>query len=94
MKAMAEHKTVSVARFGSFSAKKSVLREYRNPRTGEPVDVPVKWRPKFTPSGTVLKKWVETGVQPARKPTKAEKKESTKAKTEKKESTPAPTATT
>lgn len=38
---------VSVAGFGIFSAKKRAARTARNPRTGEPVEVPEMNVPKF-----------------------------------------------
>jgi DNA-binding protein HU-beta len=41
---------VSVAGFGIFSAKKRAARTARNPRTGEPVQVPEMNVPKFRAS--------------------------------------------
>jgi DNA-binding protein HU-beta len=41
---------VSVAGFGIFSAKMRAARTARNPRTGEPIDVPAMRVPKFRAS--------------------------------------------
>lgn len=38
---------VSIAGFGIFSAKERAARTARNPRTGEPVEVPAMTVPKF-----------------------------------------------
>lgn len=45
---------VSMVGFGNFEAAHQPARTARNPRTGEAVDVPAKYVPKFKPS-TVLK---------------------------------------
>ena len=42
-----EGNEVSIAGFGAFTAKMRAARTARNPRTGEPVDVPAKRVPKF-----------------------------------------------
>jgi len=41
---------VSIAGFGIFSAKMRAARTARNPRTGEPIDVPAMRVPKFRAS--------------------------------------------
>jgi DNA-binding protein HU-beta len=45
-----EGEEVSVAGFGIFSAKMRAARTARNPRTGEPIDVPAMRVPKFRAS--------------------------------------------
>ncbi|PCI20907.1 DNA-binding protein HU [Candidatus Wolfebacteria bacterium] len=45
--ALKEGKEVSIAGFGAFTAKMRAARTARNPRTGEPVEVPAKRVPKF-----------------------------------------------
>jgi DNA-binding protein HU-beta len=44
---------VSIAGFGIFSAKERAARTARNPRTGEPVEVPAMRVPKFKASKTL-----------------------------------------
>jgi len=41
------HDEVSIAGLGIFSAKMRAARTARNPRTGEPIQVPAMWVPKF-----------------------------------------------
>jgi len=41
---------VTLVGFGSFTAVKRAARKARNPKTGEPIDVPEKIVPKFKPS--------------------------------------------
>ena len=48
---------VSIAGFGIFSAKMRAARTARNPRTGEPIDVPAMRVPKFK-AGKALKESV------------------------------------
>lgn len=45
--ALSKQEEVSVSGFGTFLAKKRAARTARNPRTGEPVDVPEMMVPKF-----------------------------------------------
>ena len=45
-----EGEEVSVAGFGIYSAKMRAARTARNPRTGEPIDVPAMRVPKFRAS--------------------------------------------
>ncbi|MDA1334388.1 MAG: HU family DNA-binding protein [bacterium] len=49
---------VSISGFGTFLAKKRQARTARNPRTGEPVEVPAMQVPKFRP-GKGLKEAVK-----------------------------------
>jgi integration host factor beta subunit len=42
--------TVEIRGFGTFKIKKRAARRARNPRTGEPVDIPEKYVPTFKPS--------------------------------------------
>jgi len=46
-KSLASGTDVSVAGFGIFSAKMRAARTARNPRTGEPIQVPAMRTPKF-----------------------------------------------
>ena len=41
---------VTLVNFGSFNLKTQAARKARNPRTGEPIDVPAKTVVKFKPS--------------------------------------------
>jgi len=45
---------VSLVGFGNFSVKERAAREGRNPRTGEPLEIPAKKMPVFKP-GKALK---------------------------------------
>ena len=45
--ALAEDETVTVAGFGKFTARTRAARQGRNPRTGEPVDIPAARVPTF-----------------------------------------------
>ncbi len=45
--ALAEGETVTVAGFGKFTVRTRAARQGRNPRTGEPVDVPAARVPSF-----------------------------------------------
>jgi len=42
--------TVEIRGFGTFKVKKRAARRARNPRTGDPVDIPEKYVPTFKPS--------------------------------------------
>lgn len=44
---------VSISGFGIFEAKMRAARTARNPKTGEPVDVPARRVPKFRASKTL-----------------------------------------
>ena len=45
--ALAEEETVTIAGFGKFTARTRAARPGRNPRTGEPVDIPAARVPSF-----------------------------------------------
>ncbi|MFO7768334.1 MAG: HU family DNA-binding protein [bacterium] len=48
--AMVSGESVEIRGFGTFKIKKRAARRARNPRTGEPVDIPAKYVPAFKPS--------------------------------------------
>lgn len=48
--AMAQEKNIEIRGFGSFKVKKRKARKARNPRTGDPVQVPSRHVPTFKPS--------------------------------------------
>ncbi len=52
-KTLTKGEDVSVAGFGIFSAKMRAARTARNPRTGEPIQVPAMRVPKFRASKTL-----------------------------------------
>ena len=55
--ALAEGDSVNIAGFGKFEASQTKARTGRNPKTGEPVDIPAKTAVKFKP-GKSLKETV------------------------------------
>ena len=48
--AMISGDTVEIRGFGTFKIKERAARRARNPRSGEPVDIPAKFVPTFKPS--------------------------------------------
>lgn len=48
MDAMGREERIEIRGFGSFSVRHRDARKGRNPKTGEPVDVPAKRMPHFT----------------------------------------------
>jgi DNA-binding protein HU-beta len=46
---------VTIIGFGSFSISERKARKGRNPKTGEPIDIPASKAPKFTPSEALKK---------------------------------------
>lgn len=56
--ALEKGEEVNIPGFGKFDVKMAAARTCRNPKTGEPLDVPEKRRPKFSFS-SVVKKAVE-----------------------------------
>lgn len=48
--AMAEHKNIEIRGFGTFKVRERKSRLARNPRTGDPVEVPPRSVPVFKPS--------------------------------------------
>ncbi len=61
--AMISGETVEIRGFGTFKIKKRAARRARNPRTGEPVDIPAKFVPTFKPSRE-LKDSVANEIRP------------------------------
>ena len=54
---LADGGEVTITGFGRFSVTERAARQARNPRTGEPIDVPAGRAPRFSP-GTQLKRAV------------------------------------
>jgi len=50
---------VAITGFGRFSVAERAARQARNPRTGEPIEVPSGRAPRFSP-GSQLKRAVDT----------------------------------
>jgi integration host factor subunit beta len=48
--AMADHEHIEIRGFGTFKVRKRRSRMARNPRTGDPVEVPARAVPIFKPS--------------------------------------------
>ena len=48
--ALIDGATIEIRGFGTFKIKQRAARRARNPRTGEPVDIPAKFVPTFKPS--------------------------------------------
>jgi nucleoid DNA-binding protein len=48
--AMAEHQNIEIRGFGTFKVRERKSRLARNPRTGDPVEVPPRAVPVFKPS--------------------------------------------
>jgi integration host factor subunit beta len=61
--ALAQEKNIEIRGFGSFKIKKRKARKARNPRTGDPVQVPSRHVPTFKPSKEL--KELITGLPPA-----------------------------
>ncbi len=61
--ALARGDRVELRGFGAFSVRKRAARKGRNPRTGEPVDVPAKAVPFFK-AGKELRARVNGGIDP------------------------------
>ena len=57
--ALARGETVRIPGFGTFQARTRLPRTGRNPRTGEPVDLPASRTVRFRP-GTRLRQTVDT----------------------------------
>jgi nucleoid DNA-binding protein len=60
--AMADHTHIEIRGFGTFKVRKRRSRMARNPRTGDPVEVPARAVPIFKPSKE-LRAQVSEGVQ-------------------------------
>lgn len=50
---MVDDGKVSLVGFGTFSVVDRAARTCRNPKTGEPIEVPAKKAPKFKPSASL-----------------------------------------
>jgi len=48
--ALSEHENIEIRGFGTFKVRERKSRMARNPRTGEPVEVPARVVPIFKPS--------------------------------------------
>ena len=48
--AMADHEHIEIRGFGTFKVRERKTRMARNPRTGDPVKVPMRMVPVFKPS--------------------------------------------
>jgi integration host factor subunit beta len=48
--ALSEHQNIEIRGFGTFKVRRRKSRMARNPRTGEPVEVPARAVPIFKPS--------------------------------------------
>lgn len=48
--ALAEHRNIEIRGFGTFKVRERQSRMARNPRTGQPVEVPARVVPVFKPS--------------------------------------------
>jgi nucleoid DNA-binding protein len=59
--AMADHTHIEIRGFGTFKVRKRRSRMARNPRTGEPVEVPARAVPIFKPSKD-LRNQVSEGI--------------------------------
>jgi integration host factor subunit beta len=62
--ALADHKNIEIRGFGTFKVRERKSRLARNPRTGDPVDVPPRAVPVFKPSKE-LRALVEEQQNPA-----------------------------
>lgn len=60
--ALAEGERIEIRGFGSFSLHHRVARTGRNPRTGDPVELPEKYVPHFKP-GKALRDRVNDGLE-------------------------------
>ena len=56
--AIKEGEKVTLIGFGTFSVTDRKARKGRNPKTGEPIDIPASKVPKFSPSETFKKELV------------------------------------
>lgn len=61
--ALAEEKRIEIRGFGSFTVHHRPARLGRNPKTGEPVQVPQRRAPHFKPGRPLLEKLNQENVQ-------------------------------
>jgi DNA-binding protein HU-beta len=64
--AVASGDKMSITGFGAFEMVHKPARTARNPSTGEPINVPESWTPRFRP-GADFKELVNTGGKKAAK---------------------------
>ena len=62
VEALVDHGRVELRGFGAFAVKERRARRARNPRTGEPVDVPARWAAVFKP-GRAMNEKVRGGAE-------------------------------
>jgi len=55
-RALKNGENIEIRGFGTWKVKRRKARMARNPRTGEPVEVPARWVPVFKPSKKLRKK--------------------------------------
>lgn len=55
-KAMEERDKISIPGFGSFESVLAAERTGKNPRTGEPIPIPARFRAKFKPSSLLAQR--------------------------------------
>ena len=63
VQALADEGRVELRNFGVFEVKRRAARTGRNPRTGEPVDVPAKLAVTFKPGQIMQERVAELGSQ-------------------------------
>lgn len=63
---------VTLVNFGSFNLKEQAPRKARNPRTGEPIDVPAKTVVKFKPSANFKEMALDGNLEGEAEETEAE----------------------
>ena len=61
--ALVSGQTVKISSFGTFSIREKAARVGRNPKTGEPVDVPAKNKIRFRPSKELKDRVEESTTQ-------------------------------
>ena len=61
-RALANGENIEIRGFGTFKVKKRKSRMARNPRTGEPVEVPARLVPVFKPSKIIRERVEELGL--------------------------------
>ncbi len=64
MEELAKGEQVVLAGFGTFKVGERTARKGRNPRTGEPLDIPASKSPKFTPGKIFKDKIASSKISP------------------------------
>ena len=62
--ALAEHQNIEIRGFGTFKVRQRKSRMARNPRTGDPVEVPARVVPIFKPSKDLRLQVAESAKAP------------------------------